>query len=96
MAGDERNEDGRMQLMARRRMVRTRVQTRSMDADAGRDALPAAEADGVVSRLLLDAVSGGQPLLLTRRGRPAAVLVDPDSWAELELLAADALLPAAG
>jgi prevent-host-death family protein len=67
-----------------------------MDADAGRDALPAAEADGVVSRLLLDAVSGGQPLLLTRRGRPAAVLVDSDSWAELELLAADALLPAAG
>jgi prevent-host-death family protein len=96
MAGGERNEDGRMQLMARRRMMRTRVQTRSMDADAGWDALPAAEADGVVSRLLLDAVSGGQPLLLTRRGRPAAVLVDPDSWAELELLAADALLPAAG
>jgi prevent-host-death family protein len=48
----------------------------------------------VVSRVLLDAVSGGQPLLLTRRGRPAVVLVDPDSWAELELTAADALLPA--
>jgi prevent-host-death family protein len=29
--------------------------------------------------------------MLTRRGRPAAVLVDPDSWAELELLAAEAL-----
>jgi prevent-host-death family protein len=82
-----------MQLMTRRRMVRTRVQTRSDDADAGPDALPATEADGVVSRVLLEAVSGGQPLLLTRRGRPAAVLVDPDSWAELELLAAEALAP---
>jgi prevent-host-death family protein len=50
----------------------------------------------VISRVLLDAVSGGQPLLLTRRGRPTAVLVDPDSWAELEQLAADALVPAAG
>ena len=55
-------------------------------------ALPATEADGVVSRVLLDAVSGGQPLLLTRRGRPAAVLVDADSWAELEQLASDALV----
>jgi len=82
--------------MARRWMVRTRVQARSDQEDAGPAALPATESDGVVSRLLLDAVSGGQPLLLTRRGRPAAVLVDPDSWAELELLAADALLPAAG
>ena len=59
-------------------------------------ALPATEATGVISRVLLDAVSGGQPLLLTRRGRPTAVLVDPDSWAELEQLAADALVPAAG
>jgi prevent-host-death family protein len=46
----------------------------------------------VISRVLLDAVSGGQPLLLTRRGRPAAVLVDADSWAELEQLASDALV----
>ena len=83
--------------MATRRMTRTRVQARYRDASAGTDALPAAEARGAVSRVLLDAVSGGQPLLLTRRGRPAAVLVDPDSWAELEQLAADALLlPAAG
>jgi prevent-host-death family protein len=37
---------------------------------------------------------GGQPLLLTRRGRPAAVLLDPDSWAELEQLADEALLEA--
>jgi prevent-host-death family protein len=41
-------------------------------------------------------VSGGQPLLLTRRGHPTAVLVDPDSWAELEQLAADALVLPAG
>ena len=54
----------------------------------------ATEADGVVSRLLLEAVSGGQPLLLTRRGRPAAVLLDLDSWAELEQLADEALLEA--
>ena len=53
--------------------------------------LPAAEADGIVSRLLLGAVSGGQPLLLTRRGRPAAVLCDPDTWAELEQLAGESL-----
>ncbi len=83
--------------MTTRRMTRTRVKARYRDAHAGTDALVAAEASGVISRLLLDAVSGGQPLLLTRRGRPAAVLVDPDSWAELEQLAADAvLLPAAG
>ena len=53
--------------------------------------LPAAEADGIVSRVLLEAVSGGQPLLLTRRGRPAAVLCDPDTWAELEELAGKSL-----
>lgn len=83
--------------MATRRMTRTRVQARYRDAYAGTDALPAAEARGVVSRILLDAIAGGQPLPLTRRGRPAAVLVDPDSWAELEQLTADALLlPAAG
>jgi prevent-host-death family protein len=83
--------------MATRRMTRARVQARCRDACAGTDALPAAETSGAVSRLLLDAVAGGQPLLLTRRGRPAAVLVDSDSWAELEQLAADALLlPAIG
>jgi prevent-host-death family protein len=53
--------------------------------------LPAADADGIISRLLLEAVSGGQPLLLTRRGRPAAVLCDPDTWAELEELAGESL-----
>jgi prevent-host-death family protein len=91
VADCERGEDGRMQLMATRRMVRTRVQTRSDGADAATDALPATEAHGVVSRVLLEAVSGGQPLLLTRRGRPAAVLCDPDTWAELEELASESL-----
>jgi hypothetical protein len=59
VADCERAEDGRMQLSASRRMVRTRVQTRS-EGGAGPDALPATEADGVVSRVLLEAVSGGQ------------------------------------
>ena len=72
------------------RVVRTRGETRNHEAYAS-DGLPATEAAGVISRALLDAVSGGQPLLLTRRGRPAAVLVDADSWAELEQLASDAL-----
>ncbi len=30
-----------------------------------------------------EAVSGGQPVALTRRGRAAAVLVDTDSYAEM-------------
>jgi hypothetical protein len=30
-----------------------------------------------------EAVSGGQPVALTRRGRTAAVLVDADSYAEM-------------
>ena len=42
---------------------------------------------GVLSRGLLDAVAGGQPLLLHQRGRLRAVLIDADSWAELEALA---------
>jgi prevent-host-death family protein len=77
--------------MAMGRVVRTRGETRNYKAIVA-GGLPATEAAGVISRVLLDVVSGGQPLLLTRRGRPAAVLVDPDSWAELEQLAADALV----
>ena len=72
------------------RVVRTRREMRGQEAYAA-GGLPATEAAGMISRVLLDAVSGGQPLLLTRRGRPAAVLVDADSWAELEQLASDAL-----
>jgi hypothetical protein len=77
VADCERDEDGRMQLSASRRMVRTRVQTRSEDADAGPNALPAPEADGVVSRVLLEAVSGGQPLLVTRRAGPPPCWLTP-------------------
>jgi len=73
------------------RVVRTRGELRNHEAYVA-DGLPTTEAVGVISRALLDAVSGGQPLLLTRRGRPAAVLVDADSWAELEQLASDALV----
>ena len=36
---------------------------------------------------LWEAVSGGQPVVLTREGRPAAVVVDLDSWQEVETLA---------
>ena len=46
---------------------------------------------GVLSRGLLDAVAGGQPLLLHQRGRLRAVLIDADSWAELEALAEPAV-----
>jgi hypothetical protein len=63
VADCERAEDGRMQLSASRRMVRTRVQARS-EGGAGPDALPATEAD-VWS--------------VSRRGLPAAVLLEPDS-----------------
>lgn len=48
---------------------------------------PGVALPGVLSRGLLDAVAGGQPLLLHQRGRLRAVLIDPDSWAELEALA---------
>jgi prevent-host-death family protein len=77
--------------MAMGRVGRTRGEMRNHDAYVA-GGLPTTEAAGVISRVLLDAVSGGQPLLLTRRGRPAAVLVDADSWAELEQLASDALV----
>ena len=48
---------------------------------------------GVLSRALLEGVSGGQPLLLRRgeRGRLVAVLLDPDSYAELEASAQELL-----
>ena len=49
---------------------------------------------GVLSRALLEGVSGGQPLLLRQhgeRGRLVAVLLDPDSYAELEASAQELL-----
>jgi PHD/YefM family antitoxin component YafN of YafNO toxin-antitoxin module len=46
---------------------------------------------GLISRPFLDAASGGQPLLVHHRGHVAAVLLDPDTYAELESLATEAL-----
>ena len=39
---------------------------------------------GEVSEWLLAVVAGGQPVVLTRAGRPAAVVVDVDTYAEWE------------
>jgi PHD/YefM family antitoxin component YafN of YafNO toxin-antitoxin module len=36
-----------------------------------------------------DAVAGGQPVLLVRNGRPAAVMLDYESWQEVEALASE-------
>jgi hypothetical protein len=59
---------------------------------------------GVLSRVFLEQVSGGQPLLLRggqplllrggRHGRVVAVLLDPDSSAELEASAEELLAEA--
>jgi prevent-host-death family protein len=38
---------------------------------------------GEVAEALWEAVSGGQPVALTRRGRAAAVLVDAETYAEM-------------
>ena len=47
---------------------------------------------GLVSAAFLQRVSGGQPLLLLRRGGGvAAVLLDPDSYAELQAAIAELL-----
>jgi len=39
------------------------------------------------SDAVFEAVSGGQPVLLVRRGKPAAVVLDYESWQEVEELA---------
>ena len=44
------------------------------------DVLPAL---GEVDDLIWDAVSGGQPVALTRCGRAAAVVIDADSYSEM-------------
>jgi PHD/YefM family antitoxin component YafN of YafNO toxin-antitoxin module len=46
---------------------------------------------GLVSAAFLQRVSGGQPLLLRRGGHVAAVLLDPDSYAELQAAIAELL-----
>jgi PHD/YefM family antitoxin component YafN of YafNO toxin-antitoxin module len=44
---------------------------------------------GEISEDTWDQVAEGQPVLLLRDGRPAAVIVDLDSWKEAELLPAE-------
>lgn len=39
---------------------------------------------GEISDAIWDQVAGGQPMLLLHHGRPAAVIVDLDSWEEAE------------
>jgi hypothetical protein len=46
---------------------------------------------GLVSAAFLQRISGGQPLLLRRGGDVAAVLLDPDSYAELQAAIAELL-----
>ena len=45
---------------------------------------------GEISETAWDQVAGGQPVLLLRNGRPAAVIVDLESWEEAELVASQA------
>lgn len=46
---------------------------------------------GQISAAILRHVRGGQPLLLRRGRKVAAVLLDPDTYAELEAMADDLL-----
>lgn len=39
---------------------------------------------GVASDELLKRLDGGQPVLLVHDGQPAAVIIDYDSWLEIE------------
>ncbi len=39
---------------------------------------------GELSEAVCQQLAGGQPLVLCRDGRPAAVVVDLESWAEVE------------
>lgn len=43
---------------------------------------------GEVSDDLWQRLVEGQPMVLTRHGRPVAVVVDVDSWGEIEALTA--------
>jgi PHD/YefM family antitoxin component YafN of YafNO toxin-antitoxin module len=52
--------------------------------DATQVRLPIA---GEISEATWDRVAQGQPVLLLRKGRPAAVIVDLESWEEAELAA---------
>ena len=63
--------------------------TRTVQVDAMAGQGPALA--GLVSAAFLHRVSGGQPLLLRRGGHVAAVLLDPDSYAELRAAVAELL-----
>jgi hypothetical protein len=51
-------------------------------------AVPPMPVVGEITETTWDQVAEGQPVLLVRNGRPAAVIVDLDSWEEAELAAA--------
>lgn len=42
------------------------------------------EVAGECSPELAERIAGGQPVVLTLAGRPVAVVLDVDSWAEVE------------
>jgi PHD/YefM family antitoxin component YafN of YafNO toxin-antitoxin module len=63
------------------------IETNWMDAKETTLCLPVA---GEASETLVTLISGGQPVLLVRDGRPVAVVVDLDSYQESEALAASA------
>jgi prevent-host-death family protein len=43
---------------------------------------------GEITEATWDRIAEGQPMLLLRNGRPAAVIVDLESWEEAEIAAA--------
>jgi PHD/YefM family antitoxin component YafN of YafNO toxin-antitoxin module len=57
-----------------------------MEAMQDRPVLPFPVA-GEISETAWDQAAEGQPVLLLRNGRPAAVIVDLESWEEAELAA---------
>jgi hypothetical protein len=71
------------------RTKRGRPWTRTIQVDAMAGPGPALA--GLVSAAFLQRISGGQPLLLRRGGHVAAVLLDPDSYAELQAAIAELL-----
>ena len=72
---------------SRSKRGRTWTRTVQVNAMAG----PGPALAGLVSAAFLQRVSGGQPLLLRRSGHVAAVLLDPDTYAELQAAIAELL-----
>ena len=69
--------------------MRGRSWTRTVRVDAIAGDCPTMA--GLVSAAFLKLVGGGQPLLLRRGGHVAAVLLDLDSYAELQAAPAELL-----